>query len=76
MKYFVFWVSIALLSTPAVLADTPKMKVGIIAPLSGNVAAWGNDVRKSALFALNEIAPARFEFIFEDDRCLGGQEGA
>ncbi|MBL7661971.1 ABC transporter substrate-binding protein [bacterium] len=43
----------------------------MIAPLSGDVSAWGLDVRNSLLFAVQKLAHEKIEFVFEDDKCLG-----
>ena len=55
---------------PAYAGDT-RLKLGVIAPLSGNAAAWGEDVRNAILFANKHFGDSRFEIIFEDDQCLG-----
>lgn len=52
-------------------AQQPTVKIGVIGPLSGGVAAWGNDVQKSLLFSSKKIGFSNVEFFFEDDRCLG-----
>lgn len=48
-----------------------RRKIGVIAPLTGPNAAWGQDVRNTLLFAHEQFGDGGFEFIFEDDQCLG-----
>ena len=60
--------ALVLLRTEAV-ADS--FRIGVIAPLSGDVAAWGQDVKNSLVLANETFGEGRFTFIFEDDRCLG-----
>lgn len=45
--------------------------IGVIAPLSGDVATWGTDVRNALLFAKEKLGAGNLQFIFEDDQCLG-----
>lgn len=62
-------VSIFLLFLPIqVFADNelPKLKVGIIAPLSGGVANWGLSIR-TAIEIANLRSPYPAEFYFEDE---------
>ncbi|MDZ4205957.1 MAG: penicillin-binding protein activator [Patescibacteria group bacterium] len=46
--------------------DTPPIKIGVIAPLSGIVADYGEEIRKGVLVAQKYDG---IEFIFEDDKC-------
>ena len=62
---------ILLISTPSFAIDLKKIKIGVILPLSGNVSAYGEDVRDALLFANENLAGGKFEFIFEDDHCNG-----
>lgn len=48
-----------------------QLTIGVIAPLSGDVASWGGDVRNVLLFAKEKLGALNVEFIFEDDQCLG-----
>ena len=52
-------------------AEEKIIKVGVIAPLSGNVATWGNDVRNVLQFAQEKLKAKNIQFIFEDDQCIG-----
>lgn len=61
--------TLVLLSTRA--SGESPVKIGIIAPLSGEVATWGNDVRNVLLFAKRKMHLENIEFVFEDDQCLG-----
>lgn len=49
----------------------PKIKIGVSLPLSGNAAAWGEDIKNTLLFANKTLANDKYEFIFEDDQCSG-----
>ena len=49
----------------------PVLKIGVIASLTGNAAAWGEDVRNSVLFATKRFGHGRVEVKIEDDQCLG-----
>jgi branched-chain amino acid transport system substrate-binding protein len=51
--------------------ESKRIKVGVILPLTGNVAPFGEDVRDSLIFANKKLAKGKFEFIFEDDQCRG-----
>jgi branched-chain amino acid transport system substrate-binding protein len=53
------------------LGSYAQPEVGVIAPLSGNVATWGNDVKNALLFAKEKLAAENVTFVFEDDQCLG-----
>ncbi len=59
-----------LFSTSSVYAQTLR-RIGVIAPLSGTAASWGNDVRKVLTYANTELFSKEVELIFEDDGCLG-----
>ena len=61
------------LSPVILLAQAPdqKLKIGVVVPLSGGVAAWGNDVRNVLLFANKQLTNNSISLIFEDDVCLG-----
>ena len=48
-----------------------RFTLGVIAPLSGDAASWGNDVRNAVLFANEKFGGNRFSIIFEDDQCRG-----
>lgn len=54
-------------------AAPAKFKLGVIAPLTGPVAAWGVDARNVISFANERFGENRFELIFEDDNCVGKQ---
>lgn len=52
-------------------AYAEEIRVGVIAPLSGPVATWGEDVRNSLQFAQAHQGLSNIKLIFEDDQCLG-----
>lgn len=54
-----------------VRAEPPRWKIGVIAPLSGEIAEWGLDTRRAIEVANELLGNSQFELIFEDDRCLG-----
>lgn len=62
---------LALLLPNFVLAADLK-KVGVLAALSGDFALFGEEVRKGAEIAAEEInkADKKIQLIFEDDKCL------
>lgn len=65
--YFAF----LLIFSARAVADDGVLRIGVVAPLTGEVAAWGEDIRNVLLFAQRELPGRRVEFIFEDDHCLG-----
>lgn len=52
-------------------AEHRPIKLGVIAPLSGEVATWGNDVKNVISYVLNQQNVKDVTVIFEDDLCLG-----
>src|SRR5690606_26386395 len=50
-------------------APQKKIKIGVSTALTGEGATWGLDVRDGIAFAVEELAPERFELIVEDDKC-------
>jgi len=58
------------LVTP-VFAQEDTLKIGISAPLSGDVSAWGEDTQRALVIANELLADNKAKLIFEDDRCLG-----
>jgi len=63
---FFFVVSVA-------FAEDRPLTIGISAPLSGDVAAWGQDTQRALTLANELLADNEVKLIFEDDRCLGKQ---
>ncbi|MBX7137578.1 MAG: ABC transporter substrate-binding protein [Oligoflexia bacterium] len=49
----------------------PQWKVGVLAPLTGDVAAWGQDTRRALELANEMLGRGEFRIVFEDDRCQG-----
>ncbi|MBN8549487.1 MAG: ABC transporter substrate-binding protein [Deltaproteobacteria bacterium] len=68
-----FWVLVSLLMfvPGSLIAEPAKWKIGILAPLSGDVASWGLDTRRAVELANEMLGNGQFELIFEDDVCLG-----
>lgn len=61
-----------LLFAPAARAEVgDKVKIGVLAPLSGDVAAWGVDTQRALTLASEMLGDGQFELLFENDRCLG-----
>lgn len=48
-------------------STSKKLRVGIIAPLSGGIAAWGQSIRNGIELA-NAISPTPAELFFEDEQ--------
>lgn len=46
-------------------ADQPKYRIGVLAPLSGNFANYGNVVRQG----IEKVQNPRIEWVFEDEGC-------
>jgi branched-chain amino acid transport system substrate-binding protein len=73
MRFRSAWLAVSLhflFSTSSVYAQALR-RIGVIAPLSGTAASWGNDVRKVLTYANTELFSKEVELIFEDDGCLG-----
>lgn len=50
-----------------------RVRIGVPLPLSGELAAYGEDSRNSFVVAKDILGADRFDLIFEDDRCDGSQ---
>jgi len=48
-----------------------RIKIGVSLPLSGEIGAFGENVKNSLIYANEVFADNKYEFIFEDDRCDG-----
>ncbi len=57
-----------LMLLPGSLGAEP-VPLGVSAPLSGESAAWGTDLKNILQFAADKIAAGKYRFILEDDRC-------
>lgn len=62
---------IALAISLSASAQEEQVRVGVLAPLSGDVAPWGNDTKRALELANERIGEGRIKLIFEDDRCVG-----
>jgi branched-chain amino acid transport system substrate-binding protein len=55
------------------LNEEPKIKIGLLMPLTGDAASWGQEEKEGAEIAIEEIKQKypnnRIEFIIEDDKC-------
>ena len=62
-----------LLNTPLLFADEAgrKIKIGVSAPLSEDLSAFGTEVLQTLQFANDVLAGGKYEFLIEDDRCDG-----
>ncbi len=49
-------------------ASTDKVRVGVILPLSGQYAAFGESVKKSMEMSLQDLPNKNVELVFEDDQ--------
>ena len=54
-----------------VFCPAEPTRIGVLAPLSGDVAAWGIDTQRALSLANEMHGDGNFEILFEDDRCLG-----
>ena len=45
------------------------IKVGVSIPLTGGAATYGTDMKNALIFANDELAAGRLQYIFEDDAC-------
>lgn len=61
--------SIAAFIPGRVHAEPRKLKLGISTPLTGDGVTWGFDIRDSLRFAVDKLAPGKFDLVLEDDRC-------
>lgn len=74
IKFYVFstlFAGVFLFPTLNAYDEAREITIGVIAPLSGDVAPWGEDVRNALLFAQSKLRDRKVTFVFEDDRCLG-----
>lgn len=46
-----------------------KIKLGISAPLTGVASNWGDDLKRTLIFANEKLGNNKYELIFEDDKC-------
>lgn len=56
--------------TPKAQAEAPH-RIGVLAPLTGDVAPWGQDTERALRLANELLGEGKFRLIFEDDQCLG-----
>lgn len=70
LTHFVLFLSIFVLIVRD-HADAEARKIGVIGPLSGPVASWGNDARNALEFAREKFPNQNIEVVYEDDQCLG-----
>lgn len=62
---------ILLSATAYAQSNAKKIKIGVLAPLSGDVSTWGIDTQRALKLANEMHGNGKFELIFEDDRCTG-----
>ena len=68
---FVLFISSFLTLSAAEETQKPVVKIGFIAPLTGKVAALGQDTKDAILLAQSELLPSdkfNYQIIFEDDQ--------
>lgn len=68
----VAWLGISLFGNSNTASET--VKIGVIAPLSGDAAAYSQDIQKILNYRLAEINAERgtkFELVYEDGKCSG-----
>lgn len=70
ITYFLIFNLVTGLFCPDVSAQ-PRLKVGISAPLTGDGATFGTDLKNVILFANRELANSQYDIVVEDDQCGG-----
>lgn len=70
-KKIIHLLAIALVISIASLDATAedKIKIGVSAPLTGDAALYGADIRDSIIFANERLANGRYKLVIEDDHC-------
>lgn len=48
-----------------------ELKVGVMVPLSGDVASYGESVKKAAQLAHKDLKASNVKLVFEDSKCSG-----
>jgi branched-chain amino acid transport system substrate-binding protein len=72
MKYLCLSLALVLLQVSATAtAESRKWRIGVLAPLSGDVSTWGIDTQRAVELANEMLGEGQFEITFEDDMCLG-----
>ena len=56
---------------PLVAVAQEKIRVGISAPLTGDAATYGIEMKNAYELAAEHFGQEKYELIFEDDRCGG-----
>jgi branched-chain amino acid transport system substrate-binding protein len=72
-RYLPVLLSVCYLASSA-FAQAPEgtyIKIGVPAALSGDGAAYGNDVKNGILFANKKFGNGRYRLLFEDTKCSG-----
>jgi ABC-type branched-subunit amino acid transport system substrate-binding protein len=64
-----------MLARPLSAVGEGKIKIGVPAPLTGEAAVFGEDIRDVLSFAQRHFGDAEIELMFQDDKCAG-KEGA
>ena len=52
-------------------ANYETIKIGFMAPLSGDAAAYGESIRRGVDLAIKDMGPANVQIIAEDTKCSG-----
>src|SRR3989344_8762822 len=61
------WIIVALRNPNETASVSEPIKIGVVAPLTGPVADYGEEIRKGIISA--NIASSSIQFVFEDDKC-------
>ena len=70
MLRLVLLIAAGLLLPRFAFADSEAIRIGVSTALTGPSATYGLDVRDGLLFANAKLAQGKYEFIFEDDKCV------
>jgi branched-chain amino acid transport system substrate-binding protein len=54
---------------PTTPTTKEPIKIGVILPLTGNAAAYGNQIKKGIDLALQEIKDSQINILYEDSKC-------
>mgnify|MGYP001615529209 CR=1 FL=1 len=67
---FIAVVFLVIFSVGCAKKDRKEIKIGIMTPLTGDVASWGEMQRRATELALEEIKDIKVKVIYEDDQAI------
>jgi len=71
LKQVLIFLFLLVLLQPNFSFGNDRIKIGVVSPLSGDAATYGQDLQDFLRFADSKLGKNRFELIFEDDKCSG-----